>query len=701
MSQMTNKSPRSASNSCVQAVCPHDCTSVCALDVELDHSKHIGRIRGSERNSYTAGIICEKVSRYSQRIHHPDRLMRPLRRIGTKGETNFEPISWTDALDIVAENFTLKEQKFGSETVWPYFYAGTMGYVQRDGINRLRHAKKYSGWLSTICVALSDAGWIAGVGSKQGVSMEEAGRHSDLIIIWGGNPVSTQVNVMTHVMRAKKRGAKLVVVDPYKTATAEKADLHIALKPGTDGALAVAMINVLFAEGFADWGYLRRYTDYPEEFSQHVKDRTPEWAESITGISSEAIIHLARLYGSSHAPFIRCHHGFSRSRNGAVNMHAVSCLPAVIGSWKNLGGGALYGHSDIYPINRSLIEGTEFIDPDVRLLDQSQLGPILLGEVEALRGGGPVTAMLVQNTNPAVVCPDSNKVRQGLLREDLFLCVHEQFMTDTARFADIVLPATMFLEHDDFYTSSGHTSLQVSTKVIDPPGECRENHFVICELARRLGLEHPSFRMTALEIVDETLRLSGLWDAQTIIQSGGQNLERSYESAHFLDGFSWPNRKFRLKPNWQSMGGLGESMPTFPDHFDIIDKATPSKPYRLVTAPARSFLNTSFTETPRSLEREGRPTLFINPHDFKMLDLHDGDKVKLGNENGEITVHAAAKDGQQPGVVVIEGLWPNSYFEGKVGVNALTSASPGFPRGGAVFHDTAVWLKKLPSKPES
>ena len=259
------------------AVCPHDCTSVCALDVEVLDARTIGRVRGSERNAYTAGVVCEKVARYAERVHHPDRLTTPLMRNGPKGSKNWKAISWDEALDRVAEAFIDKAARHGPETVWPYFYAGTMGLVQRDGINRLRHAMKYSRWYSTICVALSDTGWIAGVGSKRGVSLLEAAEHADLMVIWGGNPVNTQINVMTHAMAAKKRGVPLVVIDPYRTGTAEKADLHLAPRPGTDGALAVAMMHVLFAEGFADWDYLRRHTDAPDELAAHVATRTPQW----------------------------------------------------------------------------------------------------------------------------------------------------------------------------------------------------------------------------------------------------------------------------------------------------------------------------------------------------------------------------------------------------------------------------------------
>jgi anaerobic selenocysteine-containing dehydrogenase len=570
-----------------------------------------------------------------------------------------------------------------------------MGLVQRDGIHRLRHAMKYSRWYSTICVTLSDTGWIVGTGAKRGVDLREVAEHSGLVVIWGGNPVNTQVNVMTLAMLAKKRGAKIVVVDPYRTGTAERADIHLALRPGTDAALACAMMHVLFKEGFADWEYLRKHTDAPDELAAHVASRTPEWAAAITGLGVAEIVAFARLYGRTKNAYIRCHHGFSRSRNGAVNMHAVSCLPAVTGAWQVKGGGALYGQTGIYPLDRTLIEGRDLEDKSIRELDQSRLGPILVGEPDALKGGPPVTAMLVQNTNPAMVCPELHKVHRGLAREDLFVCVHEQFMTETAAFADIVLPATMFLEHDDIYTASGHTTLQVAKKMVEPPGECRENHYVIRELAKRLGARHEGFEMSPWQIIDETLRRSGLQDAETNWRNGGQDCAPpSFETAHYLDGFAWPDGKFRFKPDWAAYGGRWREMPVLPDHFDVIDRATPEKPFRMVAAPARSFLNSTFTETPGSLSREKRPTARIHPEDCARLGIAEGERVVLGNERGEVIVHAHAQSGQQPGVVVVEGIWPNRNFENGIGINALTSAEPGYPNGGAAFHDTAVWLRK-------
>jgi anaerobic selenocysteine-containing dehydrogenase len=677
------------------SVCPHDCPSTCALEVERLSESRIGKVRGARDNDYTAGVICAKVARYAERVHHPDRLTVPLRRVGEKGLglDAFKPCTWDDALDEVAEGLLRAEQRHGSEAVWPYFYAGTMGLVQRDGIERLRHAKRYSRQISTICVTLADVGWKAGTGAKRGVDAREIAR-SDLVVVWGGNPVSTQVNVMTHISRARKtRGAKLVVVDPYRTGTAEQADMHLALRPGTDGALAAAMIQVILAEGQADRDYLAELSDWDGELEAQFAGCTPAWAAEITGLPAESIIEFARLYGGTKRSFIRVGYGFSRSRNGAANVHAVTCLPAVTGAWRHPGGGALYGQTELYPIDRGLIEGHDLRDKSVRLLDQSRIGPILAHDKRDLGDGPPVTALFIQNTNPVIVCPESLKVREGFARDDLFVAVHEQFMTETAAMADIVLPATTFLEHEDIYIASGHTFLQVAKKVIEPHGECRSNHDVLCALARRLGARHPGFEMSAWEMIDKTLAASGLPDAESLHRAHWHDCSLPFEQMHFLDGFAHEDGRFRFRPDWSALGRDHAVMPRAPGHFDVTDAPDDERPFRLVAAPARNFLNTSFTETPGSLKREKRPTVLIHPAACQALGIGEGDRVRLGNDLASVVLHAAVFDGLQPEVVVVESIWPNSAFEEKNGINSLVSAEPGPPHGGAVFHDTAIWIR--------
>ncbi len=362
------------------SACPHDCPSTCALEVEVFDAHTIGRIRGAPDNAYTAGVICAKVARYAERVHHPDRLLQPLRRVGAKGSGEFAPVSWDDALDLVAEAFTRAEARHGSETVWPYYYAGTMGYVQRDGIHRLRHAKKYSGFFSTICVNPAWTGFIAGTGKLAGADPREMAK-SDLVVIWGTNAVNTQVNVMTHATRARKeRGAKIVAVDVYMNSTMKQADLAVLLRPGTDGALACAVMHCLFRDRHADWDYLERYTDAPHELEQHLRTRGPDWAARITGCPVETIEAFARLVGERPRAFFRLGYGFSRSRNGAVNMHAASCIAAVTGAWRYEGGGAFHNNGAIFHLDTSLIEGTDLRDPSIRMLDQSRIGPILTGD---------------------------------------------------------------------------------------------------------------------------------------------------------------------------------------------------------------------------------------------------------------------------------------------------------------------------------
>jgi len=533
---------------------------------------------------------------------------------------------------------------------------------------------------------------------------------SDLIVVWGGNPVSTQVNVMTHISRARKsRGAPLVVVDPYRTGTAEVADIHLMLRPGTDGALACAVMHVLFKEGFADRDYLARYTDVPGELEAHLETRTPQWAERISGVPEASIVDFARLYGRTKKSFIRVGYGFSRSRNGSAQLHAVSCLPAVTGAWRERGGGALYSNGGLYRIDKTLIEGLDALDERTRMgrlllrsglrklprsLDQSRMGPVLTGDKRDLGDGPPVTALLIQNTNPAVVCPESNKVRQGLTREDLFTCVHEQFMTDTAKMADIVLPATTFLEHDDLYVAGGHTYLQIARKVVEPYAEARPNHFVICELARRLGARHRGFEMSEMEMIEETLRLSGKPSTAAFEQGRWLDCAPSFEDAHFLSGFGHADGKFHFKPDWKAVGVDHAKMPLLPDHARLIEEADEEHPFRMVAAPARSFLNTTFTETPASQARESRPSVMIHPQDAAHLSIAEGERLRIGNRRGSIVIHARLFDGLQPGVVVVESIWPNGAFEEGIGVNALTSADAGPPKGGAVFHDTAVWIRK-------
>lgn len=684
----------------IRTACPHDCPSTCALEVERLDGRTIGKVRGNPANDYTAGVICAKVARYSERVHHPDRLKQPLRRVGPKagpgGRNRFEPCSWDDALDQVAEAFQRAAERHGPTAVWPYFFAGTMGLVQRDSIHRLRHVMGYSREDETICVTLANIGWMAGHGGLWGADPREM-EHADLIVIWGCNAVHTQVNVMTHVARARKtRDAKMVCVDVYRNPTADAADQFICLRPGTDGAFACGVMHVLFKEGYADREYMARYADVPEEFERHLQTRTPAWAAAITGVPEEEIVAFARLYGSAKKSFMRLGYGFTRQRNGAANMHAASCLPVVTGSWKHKGGGALYNNGGIYArLDATNVKGLDRLDPSIRALDMSRIGPILMNEPDALLGGPPVTALFAQNINPVAVAPEVLKVRAGFAREDLFTCVHEQFMTETAAVADVVLPATTFLEHDDIYRGGGHVYLHLAPKVIEPYGESRCNQDVLNALAKRLGASHPGFEMTSWELIDDMLRRSGLPGADEVRAAGGSiDMSKPFEEAHFLNGFKTTDGKFRFAPDWKAFGADHARMSRLPDHLAVIEEATDQCPFRLVCAPARHFLNTSFTETPSSRKREGRPTAMIHPDDCTARGIAEGDLVRIGNARATVLVHARPFDGLCRGIIIVEGIWPNEAFVEGLGVNALIGSDRSPPAGGAAFHDTAVWLRK-------
>ena len=679
----------------VPSVCPHDCPSACSLEVERIDNHTIGKVRGAKDNNYTQGVICSKVARYAERVHHPQRLMHPMKRTGPRGEGRFVPIDWEQALDEVADNFKRVTEVYGPQAVWPYYYGGTMGQLQRDGINRLRHVMGYSGQQSTICIATAYVGWTAGVGTLWGSDPRQLAE-SDLIVIWGCNAVATQVNVMTQVSRGRKaRNSRLVVVDPCRTATAQKADLHLMLKPGTDGALACAVMQVLLKEGYADRDFLQNRTDFGAALESHLHSCTPEWAAAITGLSAGEIRAFARLFGATKRSFIRLGLGFSRSRNGAHNVHAVSCLPAVTGAWKYPGGGALLSTSGLFHLDKQLIEGLDACAPDTRMLDMSRIGEILCGNPADLKGGPPVMALLIQNTNPMRVAPDSSVVHRGFAREDLFVCVHEQFLTETARMADILLPATTFLEHDDLYQSYGQVHLQVARPVISPPGECRSNHRLICDLANRLGAQHPGFGMSAPEIIDDTLRKSGYPGLDELTERRWLDCSQPFRKMNFNDGFGWPDGRFRFMPEWSELGPLGVDMPRMPGHWETIEAADADHPLRLITPPAHSFLNSSFSETPGSLKRESKPRLSIHNLDAAKRGIGDGDLVQVGNRRGDVRLEARVSTAIARGVVAVEGIWPASAFPGGRGINTLVGAEPAAPNGGAAFHDCAVWVRAV------
>lgn len=684
----------------VNSTCPHDCPSTCALQVDKISDTKIGKVRGALDNTYTAGVICSKVARYRERIHNPNRILKPMRRIGNKGSGKMAAITWEEALEEICDKFIKIEQQYGSEAIWPYYYAGTMGLVMRDGINRLRHVKRYSGEHQTICTNQAFNGYLAGAGKMLGVDPAEI-KESDNVIIWGTNAAVTQINVMSHANEARRtRNANIIVIDSYRNATAKQADLFLCVKPGTDGALACGVMHYLVKNNLHDIEYLKTFTDFNDDFMVHLEKKNIEWASDITGVEKTDIEQFAKLLGNKPRNYFRLGYGFTRQKNGASNMHAVASLPAILGSWKYKGGGALMNNGSIYHWDKTLIEGLDCVDPQIRLLDQSRIGEVLNGNKDALHAGPPVMAMLIQNTNPMSVAPDLNSVKKGFLRNDLFVVVHEQFMTDTAKMADIVLPATMFLEHDDLYQSGGHNHIQLGPKIIEAPGDCKSNHTLICDLANKLGLNHRGFNMTSEEIINETLIKSGWGTLDNLKKRKWINAQPSFKESHFLDGFAHNDKLWHFKANWHALGktqfvserNIAE-LPEYPDHLDINEKPNDEYPFKLITPPARHFLNSSFANTSTSVQREQMPKLLINPEDAKKHGITCGSKVIIFNEQGEIDLTAEFQSSLSEGLLVAESIWHNSNFKNNLGINVLVSSKPIGVDGGVPFHDIKVGIK--------
>ena len=670
------------------SACPHDCPSTCALEVEVLPGGKVGRFRGAADHPYTRGVLCTKVARYADRVHAENRLMYPMRRTGPKGSGQFERITWDEAMGEITSRFAKIMADHGPEAIWPYYYAGTMGWVQRDSINGLRRHFGFSEQKGTFCVTLVKAGWQAGTGAEIGRDPQSM-LQSDLIVIWGANSIATNIHAFALASEArKKRGTKIVVIDPYKSPTAEQADLHLAVLPGSDAALALAVMHIAFRDGLADREYLERHTDFPEGLEAHVAARGPEWASNLTGLSIEAIEDFAKLYLTTKRAYLQMGYGVSRGRNGAASVHAVSCLPAVSGAWAHQGGGAFWAYGNPYSfVKREIVQG--IADPKTRIMDMSRIGAALTGHLTGdrseLQDGPPVMAILVQNTNPMVVAPNSNLVRQGFERDDLFTVVHEHFMTDTAKMADIVLPATQFVEHDDLYAAAQHASLQVGPRLIPAPGETRENLEVNNEIALRLGAKDPKFAKSARDLIDDVLQASGIGGYEDLRDRRWLDLTPAHDPAPF----GHADKKFHFATGW------GAGMPALPDFAGLDDKPDADHPFRMIAPPARNFLNTSFTHVERWRQKEGKPYLRLTTATAAAYEITEGDLVEIGNGRGTVLLTAQVAMGQADGLLVAEGLWSNHDFKGGRGINSLVSDEAGQPNGGALFHDTKVWLRKV------
>ncbi|MEO5334258.1 MAG: molybdopterin-dependent oxidoreductase [Magnetococcus sp. YQC-5] len=669
------------------SVCPLDCPGACALKISIEEDRLVS-IEGNPEHPCTQGVICGKVARYHE-IQTGPRIATPMIRTGPKGMGSFQAISWDDALDHVATKLQAIMTQWGPEAVWPFFYGGTMGVIQRRAYARLTTRAGFSGMETTICYSIGWAGWRAGVGLALGPDPSEMAE-SDLPILWGINAAATHLSLMTFVKRARQQGARLVVVDPYRNHTARLSDLHLAPRPGTDAALATAVMHVLLEEGLADAEYLARYTDFNPEVQRHLETRSPTWAAAITGLEANQIREFARLYGQAKAPFIRIGLGMSRQNNGAVNVHAVSCLPAMTGAWTKQGGGALFATGGAFHLSNQPLPPASSGTPSPRTLDMSRLGELLTDP----HLSPPIAALLISHANPAGSCPNLQRVWHGLAREDLFTVVHEQVMTDTARFADVLLPATTFLEHEDLYKSYGQYTLQHAGPLLPPYGQARCNHDLVNALALRLGFTDEPFQLDTAATIRRVLEESGVPD-WTSWGKSWLDCSPTWRERHFLDGFPKPDGRFRFRPEWPR-----SDMPPLPDHWPVNRRDDPKEarayPLDFMTPPAMEVLNTTFTHSSTVMKRRGSPKLWINPADAMTRAIDDGDLVAVFNGQGKLTMTAYVTEKVRPGLTLCESNWPASAFPEGISLNALTHSQPTAPDGGPAFHDNRVEVVRLP-----
>jgi len=674
----------------MHSVCPHDCPSCCSLDVTVEDGR-IADVTGTAGHPFTQGVICGKVRDYAERVHSPLRVSTPLRRIGAKGEGRFERVSWDDALAEITRRWREVVAEHGGEAILPFSYAGSMGQVQFFAGHPLFHALGASRLDRSICVSTAYAGWRATVGQVTGNDSEQM-VGADLIVLWGVNAAYSTINVMTLVKQARRRGAWVVVIDPYRTATAMQGDEHLAVKPGTDAALALAVMHVLIGEGLVDGHYVERATLGFEALAEHVKAWPPERVAPIVGLDAATIVAFARRYGASPRSFIRIGIGLSRHDNGGMTCRTLACLPALTGAYADPHGGALLSSGGAFAMDMRALERPDLMPtPLPRVINMIRLGHALTDADMT----PPVKALYVYSSNPAAVCPNQRLVLRGLARDDLFTVVHEQVMTDTAHYADLVLPATTSMEHADLYRSFGQFYFQYAEPVIAPQGEARSNWDVFAALARAMGVacEHyargyaaalsaalaggePHVSAVTLERLkrDKSVRLA---------------LPRPYMP--FANGAPTPSGKVEFVAASLVAHGL-PVLPTWtplaegPARADLVARF----PLQCIVPPNRFFLNSSFSQSERLRRRQGTPTVMLAPEDAARRGIGDGDAVRVESPRGAARFTAHITDATRAGVAVIEGIWWHRFHPGGRGVNVLTDDRVADMGGGPAFHSNLV-----------
>jgi anaerobic selenocysteine-containing dehydrogenase len=642
-----------------KVVCPHDCPDTCVMTVSVEGDRAVG-LGGDSEHRFTQGFLCAKVNRYLERVYSPDRILHPLKRVGAKGEGRFERITWDEALGTVAARFQQVIATDGPQAILPYSYAGNMGLLSYASMDRrFFHALGASLLARTICASAGSAGLKATVGKSIGFD-PEAIVHARLIVAWGANVVSSNVHLWPFVEEARRRGATLVTVDPYRSRTAEKSDRHLALLPGTDAALALGVMHVVFREGREDRDYLDNHTVGWEALRERAREWTPARTAETTGLTVEEVEWFARAYATTRPSAIRINYGLNRHAGGGMAVRTIACLPAITGAWRDVGGGVLLSTSGTFPTNNAALERPDLIAPGTRTLNMSQLGRILTDPGLA----PPVKALFVYNANPGAVAPEQEKVREGLAREDLFTVVHELFPTDTVDFADVVLPATTTLEHYDIHKAYGHLYLSLSKPAIAPLGEALPNTEVFRRLAARMGLGHPSLR----ESDEEMARQAMHWDHPSLADVTFERLERegsvrlSVPDPHapFAEGgFPTPSGKCELLAPSMAEMGLDPLAGYVPPRESVATAPELARKYPLafISPPAHHFLNSTFSAQPAFVRREGEPSLTLHPRDAAARGIEQGQMVRAFNDRGSFLARAHVSDAARPGLVVGLSIW--------------------------------------------
>ena len=678
----------------VRGACPHDCPDTCATLVTVERGRAT-RIQGDPAHPFTRGFLCAKVNRYLERTYHPDRLTTPLRRTGRKGEGRFAPISWDEALDEIAARLTsIAASGDGPQAILPYSYAGTMGLVQGSSMDRrFFHLLGASKLDRTICSMAGTVGMRMTVGANMGADAEGI-PESDLVLLWGTNTLTSNPHMWPFVLEARAKGAPVIAIDPIRTRTAEQCDEWIGIRPGTDAALALAMMHVLFAEGLEDRDYLERFTLGHEELRARVAGWSPQRAAAITGVPAERIHRLGVQYGQARAAFLRVNYGLQRHAGGGMAVRTIACLPAVAGHWRRAGGGVQLSTSFGFRFDTAALERPD-LAPPVRTINMIKLGEALTLP-DAGVGGPPVRALVVYNSNPAAVAPDLRAVRRGLAREDLFTVVLEHFQTDTADWADIVLPATTQLEHWDVHLAYGHYYASLNRPAIAPIGEAKPNSEIFRLLAARMGMSHACLRDDDLALIRQALattheRHEGV-TFERLLEHGWARLNVPRPFLPYAEGsFLTPSGKCEFRSDRLAQMGM-DPLPTYTpprEQAETSPERAARFPLALISSPRHYFLNTTFVNV-ASLRKDAEPECVMHPADAERRGLPDGARVVVHNDRGEFVSVLRVRDSVREGVVWAPSIWWSKLARDGHNANDTTSQELTDMGNGPVFYDNLV-----------